>query len=1334
MKKIILSFLTLMLVTIGYSQDPISDAPTPPNRNAVDVVSIFSGAYTDIAGVNLNPNWGQAGHADADTNFDRGSGDISLKYPKFNYQGIDFDGNRQNVSGFEKVHIDIWTGSTAVRFFLIWAGGEVSVDIAASASWQSLDFDLSAFTGADLSTIRQLKFDGGDGSTSTIYVDNIYFWKSPAAVGTDATLSDLKIDGTTINGFAPSGENYKVNLVQGVAIPQITLASTTDASATTDITQATSVPGDATVVVTAADGTTTKTYTISFDYTIPNTEAPTPTIHQDNVISIFSDAYTPPGNPNYNPNWGQTGLGSANTNFDINSDGDGNAVLAYPNFNYQGMEFTPFDASTYDYIRMDIWTPADPTATDIQISPINDGTGTRETLVSITYTSKKWISVALPKSSFTGMTWDKVIQFKIAANGAGSTNPVDIYVDNIYFSKSPNDDATLIDLKIDGTTISGFASNVEDYTVNLAIGTTTVPTVTATATSPRVTSAVVTPATSIPGDAKIEVTAEDGTTTKTYTVSFDFVPNFNNIPTGTGYYINKIIASPSGSDLTNEYFEFRGPANALVPDDLYFIAIEGDGESSSLSKVSEAIKLGDGIRKFGSNGMLSLIANYTETDVNPNVKTTNTYTSAIASGTTIITIELEGNDVTSSSSSAVTSRDPDIGYDGNISDASATYMLIAANSAPKNVKVDQFLNSDGTTEGNDGIIDATGDHTGWTLYDSVSYLDDDGHGKDGEYGYGQIIFTQPPTNAADRKTTTSATIVDHKTTSDINYLFRQGTKTGFTTNDWVGSANGSNSKVPPNWVLTTSDSKINRTYFKGFAFNTNSVDATKVIPYGALNPVEPNTWDGSTNTDWAIADNWSLDIVPNEGSDVTIPNVANDPVIEAATTAYAHTLTINSDASLTTDGTLNVSNNATYIRNLATTNWYLVSSPVTNETYDDAYVTANDIALGTSDNRGIATYTTSTDTWSYMQAGSSNTFTNGKGYSVKRASAGDISFTGTLSTGKVSVAIDNTGNSRFNLIGNPYATHINSGNFLTDNNNTAKLEAKTIWVWDQSTNTYEAKTATMNFKLAPAQGFFVQAKVAATDNLTFDYSAIKSTGGTFQKTDLSQIKLLISDGISKRLARILYYDTATKGFDNGGDGETFSGYGAKNTKFNVYTCLLNNDKGKKYQVQSLPKAGIENMIIPVGVKSEAGKEITFSLETLNLPSGVKIFLEDRETGITKRLDEAGANYKVEPKTDLNGIGRFYISSSAAALNIDDNTSSDDVSVYNVDNSKLRIVGLSNGEQYSFSLFNLLGNKLVNNSFSSNGVKDISLPKLTTGIYIASIESKAGRITKKIIIE
>ncbi|WP_397445848.1 T9SS type A sorting domain-containing protein [Polaribacter sp. R77954] len=53
---------------------------------------------------------------------------------------------------------------------------------------------------------------------------------------------------------------------------------------------------------------------------------------------------------------------------------------------------------------------------------------------------------------------------------------------------------------------------------------------------------------------------------------------------------------------------------------------------------------------------------------------------------------------------------------------------------------------------------------------------------------------------------------------------------------------------------------------------------------------------------------------------------------------------------------------------------------------------------------------------------------------------------------------------------------------------------------------------------------------------------------------------------------------------------------------------------------------------------------------------------------------------------------------------------------------------------SIKLFTILGKQVLNKSFSANGVYDVQLPELTTGVYIAQLESENGKISKKIVLE
>jgi hypothetical protein len=47
---------------------------------------------------------------------------------------------------------------------------------------------------------------------------------------------------------------------------------------------------------------------------------------------------------------------------------------------------------------------------------------------------------------------------------------------------------------------------------------------------------------------------------------------------------------------------------------------------------------------------------------------------------------------------------------------------------------------------------------------------------------------------------------------------------------------------------------------------------------------------------------------------------------------------------------------------------------------------------------------------------------------------------------------------------------------------------------------------------------------------------------------------------------------------------------------------------------------------------------------------------------------------------------------------------------------------------------MLGKQVLNSDFTSNGVSDIALPKLATGIYIVHLATENGTLNKKITLE
>ncbi|MEX0289143.1 MAG: hypothetical protein AB3N14_08510, partial [Flavobacteriaceae bacterium] len=187
----------------GGGSAPTSSAPVPPARDAADVISIFGETYSNISGIDYDPNWGQSGHMMVNTAYDPGDGNLALAYPNFNFQGTDFSGNAQDASAMEFLHVDIWvpTGTDRqVKVSPINTGtgaGEVLVEVPITpGSWNSVDLPIGDFTGMTWDQVIQMKFDGqfnGDGSGNTdpydIYLDNIYFYRAASGGGSAPTSS-----------------------------------------------------------------------------------------------------------------------------------------------------------------------------------------------------------------------------------------------------------------------------------------------------------------------------------------------------------------------------------------------------------------------------------------------------------------------------------------------------------------------------------------------------------------------------------------------------------------------------------------------------------------------------------------------------------------------------------------------------------------------------------------------------------------------------------------------------------------------------------------------------------------------------------------------------------------------------------------------------------------------------------------------------------------------------------------------------------------------------------------------------------------------------------------
>ncbi|MDT0559045.1 T9SS type A sorting domain-containing protein [Ichthyenterobacterium sp. W332] len=174
---------------------------------------------------------------------------------------------------------------------------------------------------------------------------------------------------------------------------------------------------------------------ITFDDQIitpaPMVPAPTPTIPEANVISVFNtnNPYTDITGVDYNPFWGQS---TVTTQIDIM----GNNTLKYAGLDYQGTDFSGNvqDVSSMSYIHVDYWSSD---ATALQFFLINQSTGGAgekfyDFAVEDGITNNTWVSKDIPLTHFTnqGFSLLDIMQFKVVGNGT-------IYFDNLIFSTQP---------------------------------------------------------------------------------------------------------------------------------------------------------------------------------------------------------------------------------------------------------------------------------------------------------------------------------------------------------------------------------------------------------------------------------------------------------------------------------------------------------------------------------------------------------------------------------------------------------------------------------------------------------------------------------------------------------------------------------------------------------------------------------------------------------------------------------------------------------------------------------------------------------------------------------
>ena len=310
-----------------------------------------------------------------------------------------------------------------------------------------------------------------DGTTQLEYEVEFF-----VELSNDATLMDLTVDGESINGFDPETYYYEYWLPSGTLDIPVLDGIVSYPEATIDITQASAIPGSASILVTAEDGTTQLEYEVEF------------------FVGLSSDA----------------------TLSDLTVD---------------GASINGFDPETYYY---EFWLPP-----GTQVPPTIDGT-VNHPAASMDITQ----ATAAPGSASILVT---------AEDGTSLEYEVEFFV-------GLSTDASLMDLTVDGVSIDGFDPEMYYYEYWVPTGTQIPPSIDGQVNQPGATMDI-TQASAIPGLASILVTAEDGTTQLEYEIEF-FVELSNDAT-----LLDLTVDDESIEDFNPEtfYYEYLVPSGTQVP-------------------------------------------------------------------------------------------------------------------------------------------------------------------------------------------------------------------------------------------------------------------------------------------------------------------------------------------------------------------------------------------------------------------------------------------------------------------------------------------------------------------------------------------------------------------------------------------------------------------------------------------------------------------------------------------------------------------------------------------------------------------------------------------------
>ncbi len=393
------------------------------------------------------------------------------------------------------------------------------------------------------------------------------------------------------------------------------------------------------------------------------------------------------------------------------------------------------------------------------------------------------------------------------------------------------------------------------------------------------------------------------------------------------------------------------------------------------------------------------------------------------------------------------------------------------------------------------------------------------------------------------------------------------------------------------------------------------------------------TWTGTTSSAWQLASNWDKNAVPDSSANITVPDVANQPVIDSTfgvnhiTIEAGATITINSGGGLAIYGDVLGTGQAIVKRNTLSRGYSIIGSPITSQVVSS--LTTNITYLWDEVNN---TYVSAAD----------STLSPGEGMFL--ALAPSVTFSGTLNSDTIEVVLSKVGagensiSDGNNLVANPYAAAISRSKFISANSDV--LTGGAIYFWDDgkanegglrdggyvvvndlgvtlpARGITGKKFDTLNNTIGSVQGFYVMAENDG-DVLKFTPDMQQMLGNAdstfFRRFDNKEsLKLSLSG------PEDLYQELIVARVDNA-TNQVDKAYDAPLLEINDGLSFYSLINSKPYAIQAVSKNGIQRVQLGIDVPVLA----KYTLEFNSLIRVKNAMLLDRENGITYPVEERG---------------------------------------------------------------------------------------------------------------